>query len=359
MAKKKTAAPKPVEEAAAEVEAVLAAPPVEEPETLGTAPVLTHTAPSMDPGAFEILTDVIEYEVEMIFSDREKRAERWKTLTYFWDLHPARNCNFGRLYLRRYLAELLVNAVGAPPYGTDKDEELGLVTTTPRVTSPDNLAKWDVERWSDLQDDLEHIRDILLRQDAVLNLKDESMAENPEMDEERAEMASFGKKYQILIQCLEVNKAIAPIRWDLEEQILKKDEGQPELDKKKVAEVVRIISEIKNERCVEVAETLFAKKPAKKNKGTETFEDISALAKILDSKPFNLSYVQNKIEVVLRRWSCDTFGSDDPMLFRLRYGIPPRSGLALLASTPALARRTPSKSTGGQRSPVPSIKKEE
>lgn len=85
--------------------------------------------------------------------------------------------------------------------------------------------------------------------------------------------------------------------------------------------------------CRNAVESIF------KDGSTPELEDISVLRPILDDKPFNLFYVQDKIEALVRKWSVETFGEDDPALFRCRYGIPSGSVLSVVALTPALARR--------------------
>jgi hypothetical protein len=130
-----------------------------------------------------------------------------------------------------------VSSAGSHPYGIKKGQD-GEELVAEGALSADCLAKWDMEQWSDLLDDLEHVKKLLLRKDAAVILSDASAEGMAEVDEERAQLPSFNRKFQLLQQCLEMNKAIAPIRWDLEEQIRLKKEGKPTLDKKKVAAVV-------------------------------------------------------------------------------------------------------------------------
>ena len=87
-----------------------------------------------------------------------------------------------------------------------------------------------------MQTFLQEIRDSLVRKDASILIRSES-DQDDEIHPQRAASSSFGKKLEILQDCIEINHAVAPIRWTLEEQIRKGKKGEFKVDKKKVAEV--------------------------------------------------------------------------------------------------------------------------
>jgi hypothetical protein len=75
MPKKKASSTKPVEEAASKVvHAELDHALLEAPSTG------TRGSGALDQGTLKILTDLVEWEVEMIFNDRASRRDRWTTL---------------------------------------------------------------------------------------------------------------------------------------------------------------------------------------------------------------------------------------------------------------------------------------
>jgi len=76
----------------------------------------------------------------------------------------------------------------------------------------------------------------MLRQDAILWIQDAS-DEHGEIVQQRESSSSFGKKLDILMDCIEINSAVAPIRSTLEEQIRKGKKGQFKVDKKSIAQV--------------------------------------------------------------------------------------------------------------------------
>jgi len=68
-------------------------------------------------------------------------------------------------------------------------------------------------------------------------------------------------------------------------------------------------------------------------------ESVKTIIALFDERPLNLFYVQDKLEAVVRKWNIETFGIEDPALFKCRYDIPRGTQLSLIASSPPNIRR--------------------
>lgn len=79
---------------------------------------------------------------------------------------------------------------------------------------------------------------------------------------------------------------------------------------------------------------------SKKRKASQGLVLMNQLGGYLRDKPFDLDYVQSKIETLLHRWNSALFGNEDPALIQLKYGIPQESTLLLTASTPRSHRKS-------------------
>jgi hypothetical protein len=90
----------------------------------------------------------------------------------------------------------------------------------------------------------------------------------------------------------------------------------------------------------ETEETTKKSAVKKKRRASLGFAHVNQLAKYLNEKPFDLTYIQDKIEYLLQRWNSDVFGPKDPTLVQLHYGIPKGSEIAALLSTPKPIRRS-------------------
>jgi hypothetical protein len=78
----------------------------------------------------------------------------------------------------------------------------------------------------------------------------------------------------------------------------------------------------------------------KKRKASLGFVLIKKLQHFLEERPFNLNYIQEKIEALIQRWNSEVFGNEYPTLIHLRYGIPMGSEISEMLSTPRQARRS-------------------
>lgn len=229
----------------------------------------------------------------------------------------------------------MVMSCGDHPYDVDE-----LANDNTRMP----LLKWDREHWQAFRDTLEAVRGELMRTDATLVWHGGmDLQENPTMNDNLADSLSFTKKFKILLDCIDINKAIAPIRFAVDQQIKAGKMGDirkiPERD---VMEVYNYMKKMGDGMCRNAVESLFRPKPAMaiSNQANDyELEDLPILTPILDDKPFNLFYVQDKIESVIRKWSVQVFGEEDPVLFKCRYGIAGGTVLSVVAGTPQLARR--------------------
>lgn len=96
---------------------------------------------------------------------------------------------------------------------------------------------------------------------------------------------------------------------------------------------------------VQAVNCLFAATPALEREGNEKYKPIKELVAVLDSRPFSLHYLQDKMETMLRKMGTSALGTEDPVLFRLRYQITPRSNVAAVAATPPVARHSGKKAS--------------
>lgn len=127
--------------------------------------------------------------------------------------------------MRRRLAGLIVMSCADHPYDVNEEAKVPLV-------------KWDRAEWLTFQGTLEDVKAELLRSDANLVWEGEEMVEHREHDPEREASTSFNKKYQVLVDCIEINRAIAPIRYEMDEQLRAGKLGSlAKIDKKAVQEV--------------------------------------------------------------------------------------------------------------------------
>jgi hypothetical protein len=167
---------------------------------------------------------------------------------FFWQLHPARNVKTGRRYARFLIAQLLSTVCNCEPY-TSKSSGHKKNAQQQRVP----LDQWTREDWQRLQDDLEHLREVLIRQDAERNYSDDvttmEQQQQPDADQGdaleaaiaaakatadrlnvlRAQSPAFNTKYDTMTILLETQKALAPIRLQLEKHLLNPKAKQVEM----------------------------------------------------------------------------------------------------------------------------------
>jgi hypothetical protein len=80
---------------------------------------------------------------------------------------------------------------------------------------------------------------------------------------------------------------------------------------------------------------------AKKRKASLGFVLINQLQHFLEEKPFDLNYVQEKIERLVQRWKIEVFGNEYPTLVHVGYNIPVGSEIAAELLTPRGFRMGP------------------
>jgi hypothetical protein len=78
---------------------------------------------------------------------------------------------------------------------------------------------------------------------------------------------------------------------------------------------------------------------AKKRKASLGFVLINQLQQHLVEKPFDLNFVQKKIELLIHKWYLEVFSDHNAMLIDLRYGIPMDSAIDNMLPTPKWPRR--------------------
>jgi hypothetical protein len=102
-----------------------------------------------------------------------------------------------------------------------------------------------------------------------------------------------------------------------------------------------IVQELFDEGLFEEETELSTKKSAsaKKRKASLGFVLINQLQHFLAEKPFELNFVQTKIENLIHKWYIEVFGDYTATLIDLRYGIPMGGEIDKMLPTPKQARR--------------------
>ena len=149
---------------------------------------------------------------------------------YFWGLHPANKLDYGRLYFRVRIAELLKDVCGVPPYGhldvlyeQRQRGEVAIEILAPPSDEPGStppLCRWDRDRWDDLAEDISVISMGLARKDAnsIFETSDAPGDEEKVKDRDLA-----ANRLETIGRLIELHKALSPIRLHLETQILNPD----------------------------------------------------------------------------------------------------------------------------------------
>lgn len=132
------------------------------------------------------------------------------------------------------MAELLIDGCTLPPYGYNDN---GNPITATGARNP--LAKWEASTWNDFINDLLDLRNKLLRMDATAIVEDIiNLQENSEVNDELAKLPIFSSKFEHFIKAIKANEIIAPIRWELEEQLRAQKTEYPDLPRKSTFDLV-------------------------------------------------------------------------------------------------------------------------
>ena len=138
------------------------------------------------------------------------------SLQFFWaQLQDTRS--YGRLFARYRLAKIVTAACHVDPYN---DQPVDSIAPHQRMKNsllypalP--LARWSDHHWQDLCSMLESMKQTMLRRD-VDSLDG---VEDDTVDPDRSESDLYQQKLDGLIRYIQVNRALAGIRWDLQQQL--------------------------------------------------------------------------------------------------------------------------------------------
>lgn len=199
------------------------------------------------------------------------------------------------------LAELLKDACGADPYAD--------------MERP--MSKWDRDLWSDFEDDLAAVSGALQRMDATVELYGTD-SDPPENADDAGGRDLSADKLELMVTYLRIQAALAPIRGDLEAAV-EKQEKTAKIDAAKLKEFGKYVDALPDEKAKEACHLLFDKKSKAK---TYKLKDMEEIAAYLTDKPFDLLYLQDKIERLVQKWNVAVFGDKDPLLIDLKYRLP-------------------------------------
>ena len=191
------------------------------------------------------LVDVIEYHSDILIHGCEQDSvSHWESLDYFWKLYTGsttkrgsgagtgsggrahhqeqqqqRRSKYGRINNRKQMAQIIMFACHLDAYkhdaaadnSNDDDNE-----DSPLGFSP--MVEWDRKQWKWLKKRIEALRKSLMRVDAHEPLVD-PRNENCATDDRRLNHPLFTKKYDKLVDFLQVNELLSLLRGPIERQL--------------------------------------------------------------------------------------------------------------------------------------------
>jgi Myb-like DNA-binding domain len=240
------------------------------------------------------------------------------------------------MYIRTRFCSLLVDACSEPGY------------------SDASLLAWEPNDWQDLIDDLRITKDVCLRPDCchIFGLDEEGdddvgdglsqqNSSIPDADHkerikqclERASYKSFTQKYPIIEKTCQINMLLSPIRQTIEQQIQSGVEGP--VQEISDEEVQALFNAARDHGSFIVRKHLYRlfvpsndEEPIVEEDEDEDDEglppqpilkNLEDLKEVLSIKPFNLNWLQGRIESLIWLWNLECFGTKQPYLEYVEY----------------------------------------
>jgi hypothetical protein len=254
------------------------------------------------------------------------------------------NRQHGRLFARYKLAKIVTAACHTDAYS--QEEPLAVKGRKSIVSPALPLVRWTDNHWTDLENLLLTARDALIRVDA-----DSLDTQDSQPDAERKDSDLYTTKVDSLLRYIRVNRAFSDIRWNLQKQLVDKATNSVKIDSAALAkfgyvEYHRLVvfvfvfsyfdglahsfsfyyysdtvekDFINDDQARQALEKLLVRgKPGTATRsGGVSLVSGQELQAILNKRPFDLSYISNKLESLLQRWARDVF--EKPILTRLGY----------------------------------------
>ncbi|KAL7557068.1 hypothetical protein ACA910_009901 [Epithemia clementina (nom. ined.)] len=322
-------------------------------------------APACTGLALDRINDMIDFEIDHILYDKSSRLDHYESLSYFWSLHPARNIEAGRRYIRQLVAKLLVLCCGrttqvlADPDHYDEDEEAELSKRFPR------LYTFDRRKWKDIENQLAKLRCLIQRKDAMLNyLGTETDVEDNINDPKNAhdpDTLRNKKKVQIVTRMIQIHRALAPIRktihdnlsaknfdfsntfsQDTLKEILSYSETLEDVDAQKLVKLLFKVQKVPSNTAAasEGAETEITKSDGGGETRTEyALIEGKQLAEALRTGQYDLENFQKKVENLLQEMNSHVYSNYLSILAQLRYTIETGSAMDKVLRATLKSRR--------------------
>lgn len=255
------------------------ADPVPDPDTI----LSTMVGPILD-----VLGD------RVVRCEGEERLNYWSAFKSLLQVFPAKNIEYGHIYNRSLIANLLVILTRAQqgPKGQDPPPADSALPDTP-------FSTWGEDDWEMLCEYLHTIVENLKRQDADASYSD---MENKEINVELAESDVFLRRVAKTKLVILVNKVVAPIRQALESQLADEnvdDTEYPKLDDLMVERMWNIMANEDHMILEVVCRKLFGEPPTTPSTRHPKFKTIGELRKIFNDKPFDFNALVNRIELTV------------------------------------------------------------
>ena len=134
---------------------------------------------------------------------------------------------FGRLYVRLRLCELLQAINWGPTYGETVEE-----------MKQSSIAAWHEKNWDQLIEMLDGTKDACLRRDRGVAVLSASAEEDASIDPALVDKRCFTKGHMYPAVACRLNRMLAPLRFKLEKQLMEGKTGAPKANVSRVKELL-------------------------------------------------------------------------------------------------------------------------
>ena len=277
-------------------------------------------------------------------------------------MHPAKDIECGRRFIRVSLAKLLVECCGRNAYSesNDGEEEEEEAERSKRFPF---LYTYDRQSWEQLELSLKKVRSLLQRKDATVSYSGNAAdtrkvndSNNCDPDPGRIRLPVLGKRFDAVIRMIEIHKAVSPIRQRLEDQIAANSfDFSSAIEQDKINEILYVplihasaltttlsevwsnspplflrvfIETVDDEQTQKTVKSLFREEKKQSPEPTSGAEetlyslvDGKSTARILRSNMFDLNCFQDKVEHIIQEMNGEIFSNYLSILVQLRYTI--------------------------------------
>lgn len=259
--------------------------------------------------SLDLINDAIEYHSHSIVNGcmEDDLEDHWHSLRYFWKISEPQQPNYGRIFHRVRLAELLYYGCQAP-----YDDGEGT-----------SMVNWEAHEWDKLRDKLVRLSNSCKRRDANELGGPQMQGDHPRAKDKDL----FGKKIDHLLRHIRINRHLSVFRLDLEEWMeshwrrdsssSSRNQNQPRLSSEKLKQFWKALEEEKNGKLQRFLSQFLTDDSTANH---PVLPPMNCLAPILQKKPCNLESLQADIISLVIGWNRALFPEGAPALTRLGYG---------------------------------------